>query len=238
MSGHSKWSTIKHDKAKEDKKRGKLFSKLVKAIAVAVREGGDDPEANPQLRLAIDKAKEANMPKKNIQRAIERGAGRGDEGKLEEVFYEGFGPAKMAVLVKCITDNKNRTSSQLKSLFEQNGGGLGSPGSASYLFTRKGFLLVKKGSNWDEDKLLDLIDCGIDDYQEREKHLKLFCESGKLHQVAKKIKDRGFKVKETDIVFKAETLLYPRENKQKAIRFLEKLEDLDDVQQTYHNLEI
>ncbi len=236
MSGHSKWSTIKHQKAAEDKKRGKIFSKVAKAITIATKEGGgSDPGTNAKLRLAIDQAKEVNMPKDNIKRAIERGMGKGGEGDLETVVYEGFGPENTALMVECITDNKNRTAAEMKSFFDKRGGGLGSPGSTSYLFEKKGLLLVKKTQNV-EDQLLQLIDMGADDVEEDEDLIEVYTPPDNLAAVKEQIDKNGLEIKEAMLAFKPKTMVLIDEGKKdKVLSFLEDLEDLEDVQKVYIN---
>jgi len=239
MSGHSKWSTIKHQKGVEDKKRGKLFSKLGKAISIAAREGGDDVGTNVRLRFTIEQAKQANMPKVNIQRAIEKGAGKGKEGQLEEITYEGFGPEKICVIVECITDNKNRTAAEIKSFFEKRGGGLGSPGSVSYLFKRKGLIVLEKEKDW-EDQALQLIDLGAEDFEEDEKMVHLYVKPSKLEEIKLKLNKAGFKIEKTEFSLEAETLvpLVNPEKKEKVLGFLNQLDDLDDVQKVYCNVDL
>ena len=162
MSGHSKWASIKHKKAATDAKRGQLFTKLARAIAVAAREGGGDPDANYTLAAAIEKARGYSMPKDNIQRAIDRGTGAGDGGAIERVVYEGYGPGGVAVLVEALTDNRNRTSAELRNAFDKHGGSLGEPGSVAWQFERKGVITVD-GERYSEDDLLAAIDAGAED---------------------------------------------------------------------------
>lgn len=240
MSGHSKWSTIKHQKAVTDAKRGKLFSKLVKAITIAVKEGGGpDSETNAKLRLAVEQAKSANMPKTNIKKAIERASGKGGDTLLQSVSYEGFGPEKVAVVVECITDNRNRTGALIKSFFDKRGGGLGSPGSTSYLFEKRGLVLVKKSENY-EEQILELIDFGIDDVEEGGDYLEVYVASNMLQEFKEKIMSKGFEVTSTNLCLKPKTLISvadPQKAK-RVIDFLEKLDDFDDVQEVYTNVDI
>lgn len=237
MSGHSKWSTIKHQKGAADAKRGKLFSKLGRAISVAVREGkSDNPETNSKLRLAMEQAKAINMPKENINRAIEKGMGRGDAGQLETVIYEGFGPEKTAVMIECVTDNKNRTGSEIKSFLERSGGGLGSPGSTSYLFEKKGLILVEKSGN-SEEQILKLIDLGIEDVEEEEGFIEVYTKLEQLEEIKEKITKVGFVIKEASLAFKPLSFITIEEQtkKDKLLHFLETVEDLDEVQKVYCN---
>jgi len=238
LSGHSKWSTIKHQKSTADQRRGKLFSKLSRAIAVAVKEGGGgDPEINSRLRMVIDQAREANMPNDNIKRAVEKGLGKGKgDGGLETVFYEGFGPAKVAVIIESVTDNKNRAVSQIKSLLEKAGGNLGSPGSASYLFTKKGLILVEK-KDQAEEQILQLIDLGVDDVEEEENLVEVYSQPDQVEEIRDKIKEAGFKIKEVSLAFKAKTTIPLQKDKEKkeVIQLLQALEGLDDVQRVFCN---
>ncbi|MFC1711253.1 YebC/PmpR family DNA-binding transcriptional regulator [Patescibacteria group bacterium] len=239
MSGHSKWSTIKHQKAITDKKRGNIFSKVAKVITVAVKEGGGgDPDINAKLRLAIEQAKSVNMPKDNIKRAIERGLGKGEGSNLQTVIYEGYGPEKTAVIVEAVTDNKNRTGAEIKTVFDRGGGGLGAPGSALYLFSKKGLILVEK-SNDLEEQMLSLIDLGAEDVEDGESSIEVYTNPSELDVVKNKITKAGFKLLQADIIYKPNTLISIQDpdKQNKLTSFLEKLEDLDDVQNVYCNLD-
>jgi len=239
MSGHSKWSTIKHQKSAEDKKRGKLFSRLVKAIMIAAREGGGDPQANAKLRMAIDQAKQANMPKENIKRAVERGEGKDGSSQLERVVYEGYGPAKIAVMAECITDNKNRTAAEVKSFFERNDGGLGSPGSVAYLFERKGIISLEKEKDV-QDQLLKLIDLGIEDFEEDQELIEIYTQPSQLAEKKKLISQAGFLIRQAEISLEpavSVTISEP-EKKEQILKFLSGLDDLDDVQKIYCNVDL
>ncbi len=236
MSGHSKWSTIKHQKAAADQKRGKSFSKIAKAIAVAVKEGGGgDPSSNAKLRLAMEQAKAVNMPKDNVKRAIEKGLGQASGGNLETVVYEGFGPEKIAVVIECITDNKNRIGSEIKSFFERKGGGLGTPGSATYLFEKKGLIFLQKDQNV-EEQMLKLMDLGIEDVEEGDL-IEVYTKPEALEVVKTKIKEAGFVIKEASLSLMAKTLIpiQDERKKKKVIVFLQELDDFDDVQKIYCN---
>ena len=236
MSGHSKWSTIKHKKAIEDQKRGKVFTKLGKMITVAAREGGDDLTSNFQLRLAIDKAKQANMPKANIQKAVSRGAGGGGGADLYEAVYEGFGPGKISVMIEVVTDNKNRTASEVKTFVEKNGGSLGQPGSVSFLFDKKGVLLIKKELAVDE-QMLKIIDLGVEDVREVSHELLVIVPSKELMEKKQKITELRYEVLSAELAFLAKTELDLEDSVyQKAVKFLGKLTDLDDVSNVYSNL--
>ena len=239
MSGHSKWSTIKHQKGANDAKRGKIFSRLSKMIAISVREGGsDDPDFNPRLRLFIDKAKTENMPKENIKRAIDRGAGRVAGQSYEEISYEGFGPGKVAMIVECVTDNRNRTNSDIKVAFDKNNGILGSSGSTAYFFNRKGMVLIqlKPEDNLEESEL-ELIDLGVEDFEDLgEGKLKMIVDPALTNEVGEKAKEMGYNVIDTDIVMQPNTYVELGENEYDRFeKFLNIIDDLEDVQKIFYN---
>ena len=239
MSGHSKWSTIKHDKGVADAKRGKLFSRLAKAISIAVREGNsDDSETNPRLRLMVDKAKEANMPKENIKRAIDKGAGRIAGAAYEEVTYEGFGPHKIALIIECVTDSRNRTNSEIKSLFDKHEGVLGSIGSTNYFFDRQGYIEVKipEGKNSDNFQL-ELIDLGAEDVKDNGNgRIQIFVNPTDTHLIAERLKEKGIEVVETEVAMVPNTEIELAESEFKQfIHFLDTIDDYEDVQRIYHN---
>lgn len=237
MSGHSKWSTIKHQKAATDQRRGKVFSKIAKVISVAAKESqSDNPEKNARLRLAIEQAKSVNMPKDNIKRAIQRGLGGGEGVNLETIIYEGFGPERVALVAECVTDNKNRTGSEIKSFFERGGGSLGAPGSTSYLFEKKGLILVQKEKD-SQEQILKLIDLGIEDVEEDEFLIEVYTKAEQWEKFKKKIEKAGFTIKEASLALRPKILIpiENREKKEKILKFLEGLEDLDDVQKVYCN---
>lgn len=239
MSGHSKWSTIKHQKGVTDKRRGQAFSRAVKLITLAVKEGGGaDASTNFKLRLAIDKAKTINMPKNNIDRAVARGAGNAEEGGLVELLYEGFGPHQSAILVECITDNKNRTISQVKSYFEKRGFSLGSSGSAAYLFDKKGEIIIAKGKNPEADQL-KLMDFNPDDIIDAGEDFVLLCLPSDLDKLQHSLHKEGFAVKEFTLSFypKSPIVLSDKEGKD-LINFLTNLEDLEDVENAYTNVSL
>lgn len=236
MSGHSKWSTIKHKKAATDAAKGKLFSRLVKAISIAVKTGGgDNPESNAKLRVAIDAAKAANMPKGNIDRAINKASSEGEN--LEEVTYEGFGPGGFGVIVEVATDNRNRTGQEIKSIFDKRGGQLAGPGAVSYNFEPKGFLVVKKGDDLDH-QMLTLIDLGVEDMEEIDEGIEVYVSPNELYEVKNKIEEKGFGVENAELIQKPKTLQkLEGEKAAKAIDFLEMLDEHDDVQKVFANLD-
>ena len=235
MSGHSHFDTIKRQKESNDAKKGKVFSKMAREIAIAVKAGGADPDSNYKLRIIIDKARSYNMPKSNIERAITSGIG-GDA--LEEITYEGFGPGGIGVIVKAATDNKNRTAQLMKNVFERSGGTLAGPGAVSFNFENKGFILVQKDSN-PEEQTLELIDLGIEDIEETSDGLEVYVSPEKLSETRKQIEDLGFVVKETEFFMKPITYLTLEGNSvTKALEFLESLDDEEDVQSVYSNLDV
>jgi YebC/PmpR family DNA-binding regulatory protein len=239
MSGHSKWSTIKHKKGANDAKRGKIFSRLSKMIAISVREGGsDDPDFNPRLRVYIDKARAANMPNENIKRAIDKGAGRVEGVNYEEITYEGFGPGKVAMMVECVTDNRNRTNSDMKVAFDKNGGVLGSSGSTAYFFTRKGEVIVQIEEGKDmEEAQLELIDTGAEDFEVKDGgELRLYCDPAKTNEVEDRAKKLGYNVKDSDVVMKPNNYVdLEGSNYDRFERFLNVIDDLDDTQRIFDN---
>jgi YebC/PmpR family DNA-binding regulatory protein len=239
MSGHSKWSTIKHAKAITDAKRGKVFSRVSKMISIAVKEGGNDnPEFNPSLRLAIDKAKEANMPKENVKRAIDKGAGRIEGASYEELTYEGFAPGKVSMIVECVTDNRNRTNSEVKTLFDKNGGVLGSTGSVNYNFNRTGIIEIIIPNDKDSEELqLDLIDEGADDFEMiNDKKMRLIVDASQTHLIAEKLKNKGLEVTEVDVIMKPNIYIDLDEKVfSRFEKFFQIIDNHEDVQKIYSN---
>src|SRR3989344_2847350 len=237
MSGHSKWATIHREKGVKDAKRGNLFSKMGRAISIAAKTGGGpDISANFKLRVAMEKAHAEDMPKDNIDRAISKGSG-GES--LDEVSYEGFGPGGIGVIVEVATDNKNRTASEIKSIFERGGGNLGGPGSVSFNFEQKGFLLVKKKED-PEAQMLKLIEAGVEDVQESSDGIEVFTAPNMLSEVRKHLEAEGFEIASTELYLKPKTPLSISDPEiiKKATNFLESLEEHDDVQKVYTNLDI
>ena len=236
MSGHSKWSTIKHKKAILDSRRGAVFTKLGKAITIASRDGGADITSNFQLRLAVDKAKQCNMPNKNIERAIERGSGKGSEASLMEATYEGFYAGKISIIVEVVTDNKNRTAAEMKSFFEKNGGSLGQQGSVMFLFDHKARLVVSKSPDT-ETQMLELIDLGVEIMEEIEEGVEMMASANELSKMKNTLEKAGHKIKEAELVYKAKDYLsFDDDMVEKTEVFMEKLDELDDVQNVYCNL--
>lgn len=244
MSGHSKWSTIKRQKGANDAKRGQTFTKIANAITIATRAGGSgDPTSNLRLRMVLDGARTVNMPKDNIQRAIDRGLGKLGGQALEEVLYEGFGPEKVAFIVEGVTDNKQRTTSLIRNIFDRSGGVLGSPGVVSYMFDKKGEIKTgSKGGEKDEE-ILELIDLGAEDIEDfdEEGTLKylVYCPFTSLGELSNKVTQSGYNVESSEIIYKPNTLieLTDAEKIKKVISFSERLEDQDDVQKVFANFD-
>jgi YebC/PmpR family DNA-binding regulatory protein len=239
MAGHSKWAGIKHKKAIVDARRGKLFTKLARAITVAAKEGGGDVEGNPALSLAIQKAKDASMPKDNIERAIAKGTGEGaDADAMEAVLYEGYGPGGVAVLVEAFTDNRNRTGSDMRHTFAKHGGNLGEPGSVAYLFDKKGTVVVD-GDRYGEDDLMAAIDAGAEDIVVDEDVLEVLCEPADLATVRQALIDAGVEVQEAEVAQRPKTLVPLDEpGAVKIVRLIEALEDQDDVDAVHANFDV
>jgi YebC/PmpR family DNA-binding regulatory protein len=239
MSGHSHWATIKHKKGAIDAKRGKLFSKLSRAIIIAARHGGGDPETNLKLRYAIDKARQVSMPKDNIERAVKRGTGELEGLTFEEVTYEGYGPGGVAVLVEVLTDNRNRTASEIRKIFERTGGKMGSAGCVAYLFERKGIFSIAASAT-DEDTLLSIaLDAGADDMKRAGSTFDVTCDPAVFAQVQEALKKQGLTptVAEISQVPKAPVDV-DAETGRKVMRLMEALDDQDDVQNVYSNVNI
>ena len=239
MAGHSKWANIQHRKGAQDKKRGKLFTKLIREIAVAAKMGGSDLDANPRLRLAVDKAKAQSMPKDNIERAIKRGAGETDGADYIEIRYEGYGPGGTAVMVDCLTDNRNRTVAEVRHAFTKFGGNLGADGSVNYLFNKVGQLLFSSGSN--EDTVMEAaIEAGAEDViVDDDGSIEVLTEPGDFEQVRDGMVSAGMEAETAQITMRASTsAALEAKEAGSMIKMLEMLEDLDDVQEVYSNADI
>jgi YebC/PmpR family DNA-binding regulatory protein len=237
MSGHSKWSKIKRAKGASDAKRSKLFSRIVKEIQVAVKEGGPSEDGNPRLRLAIQNAKGVNMPKDNVQRAINKASSEG--GNLTEVTFEGYGPGGVAIFVECLTDNNNRTVSNIRSIFNKRGGSMGTNGSLSFLFDRKGVITVTKGKFDPDEFQLEIIDAGVDEVEDEGDVFVLTCSFENFTIVRKKLEQMNIEAQN------AELHRIPNDYKKiepdvavKVMRIVEDFEDDDDVQNVFHNIEM
>jgi len=238
MSGHSKWSTIRRQKEATDKQRGKIFTKLARAISLAVREGGGvtDPDMNFKLRLAIEKAKQSNMPKAKIERAMASGKGKGEKADAwEEVTYEGYGPAGSAVIAEAVTDSRNRTLSEVKQIFDKSGGSLGQLGSVSYMFDRMGWLLVDKSGKTVDSLMLELMEIpGVIDMEDAEEGVEVYTEPTDLKSVRDRLSEMGLRAMEAELIMKPKVLKrLSEEDTRKVKDFLMKLQESDDVQHVY-----
>lgn len=239
MSGHSKWATIKHQKGAKDVKRGKLFAKLIRQVEVAAREGGGDPDSNPTLRTMFQKARDASVPLDTIERAVKRGTGELEGVTYESITYEGYAPGGVAVLVEVLTDNRNRTGSEVRTLFNRNGGSLAEPGAVAWQFERKGIVLVPASA--DEDELmLAAIDAGAEDVTAEGEQWRVTTPASDLHTVAEALRSAGFEVTSADstMVASTEITLGDAEAARPVLRVLDALDDHDDVQAVHANADI
>jgi YebC/PmpR family DNA-binding regulatory protein len=239
MSGHSKWSSIKHKKGAADAKRGKLFSKLARAITVAARDGGGDPEGNPTLATAVQKARDASMPKDKIQKAIDTGTGAGSASEaIQRVLYEGYGPAGVAVLVEALTDNRNRASAEIRFAFSKNGGNLGEPGSVAWIFEKKGVVVVD-ASRYGEDDLIAAIDAGAEDVREDGDELRVISDPGDLSAVRDALEGAGVEVRSAAIATEPKsTVVVKGHDAERVLKLLDALDEQDDVDEVFANFDI
>jgi YebC/PmpR family DNA-binding regulatory protein len=241
VSGHSKWSQIKHKKAKEDAKRGKIFSKLLRAITIAAKQGGGNPDTNIHLSRAIEKAKEFNVPQENIERAIKRGTGElsGSE-QIEHLFYEGYAPGGVALLVEVVTDNRNRTASEIRNIFSRHGGNLGESGCVSWLFEKKGLISVEKSEGLDEDELFDIaLEAGALDINIEDDYYEILTSAENFREVRDEIRKKGIKISSADLtMFPQSKVKVDGDVAKKVLKLVEALEEHDDVQEVYSNFDI
>lgn len=241
MSGHSKWATIKRQKGANDAKRGQLFTKLSKAITIAVQQGGGiaDPESNFRLRLAIESARTANMPKENIERAIQRASGK-QSAQLEEATYEGFGPGGFSVVVEALTDNILRTVSEVKMTFNKGGGSMGAQGSVMYQFEKKGVITVEKSGKSLDDIFMVAADNGAEDIEDADTEVLLYTKAEDVAKVRDALSEQGLQVKSAELTFRPVVInsITDKATAEKALAFVERFEDLDDVQKVYANFDI
>lgn len=237
MSGHSKWANIKNRKGKQDAVKGKVFTKMAKLIAVAAREGGSDPEMNAKLRDAVVKAKAANMPNDNIDRAIKKGAGELADTIYEEITYEGYGPSGVAVIVSALTDNKNRTAGDVRHAFDKNGGNLGTTGCVAFMFTKKGRILVEKSDTVDEDELMMLaLDSGAEDMEASDEGYEITTAPEDFSAVMETLNDNGVEVLSGEVAMIPSTYTDLSESDAKKMeKMLDMFDDNDDVQEVWHN---
>jgi YebC/PmpR family DNA-binding regulatory protein len=239
MSGHSKWSSIKHKKGAADAKRGKLFTKLARAVTVAARDGGGDPDGNPALATAVQKARDASMPKDNIQRAIDRGTGAGADGAaIEHIVYEGYGPGGAAVLVEALTDNRNRASAEIRFAFSSHGGSLGEPGSVAWIFEKRGAIVVD-GTRYGEDDLIAAIDAGAEDVREDGERLRVLCEPSDLGAVRAALEGAGVEVESAGIATEPKSTVEVKgHDAERLLGLLDDLDEQDDVDEVFANFDI
>ncbi|MDL2264751.1 YebC/PmpR family DNA-binding transcriptional regulator [Synergistaceae bacterium OttesenSCG-928-I11] len=240
MSGHSKWANIKHRKAAQDAKKGVAYQRLTKNIIAAAKAGGGDPNANFQLKVAIDRAKAGNVPNDNIDRAVKRGAGTLEGVSYEDITYEGYGPGGVAVLVEVSTDNRNRTAPEMRTLFTRTGGAIGEPGSVAWNFERKGIITVT-GSGIDEDELMTVaLEAGAEDISQEEDGFEITTDPGTLSDVATAIKDAGYVVSDMERTMEPKTTVAvkTKEEAAKLMTMIDRFEEHDDVQNVYSNFEI
>ncbi|MEU0534064.1 YebC/PmpR family DNA-binding transcriptional regulator [Amycolatopsis tolypomycina] len=242
MSGHSKWATTKHKKANLDAKRGKLFARLIKNIEVAARTGtgGGDPDGNPTLYDAIQKAKKNSVPQDNIERARKRGAGEEAGGAdWQTITYEGYGPNGVAVLIECLTDNRNRAASEVRTALTRNGGSLADPGSVAYLFNRKGVVLMPKGDAAEDDILMAVLDAGAEEVNDLGESFEIVSEATDLVPVRKALQDAGFEYESADLTFlPSVSVPLDADGAKKVFKLIDALEDCDDVQNVYANFDV
>jgi YebC/PmpR family DNA-binding regulatory protein len=240
MSGHSKWASIKHKKAIVDSRRGQQFTKLTRAITVAARDGGGDPVGNPALELAIRKAKEASMPKDNIERAIAKGTGAGSDGEaaLETVLYEGYGPGGVALLVEAVTDNRNRTGADVRHAFSKHGGSLGEPGSVAYLFDKRGVIAVDADRH-SEDDLMAAVEAGAEDIASEDGAWEVLTAPADLARVRSALEQAGVAIERAELEYRPSTLVPIDESQASSLmRLIEALEESDDVGEVHANFDV
>ncbi|MEN6325675.1 MAG: YebC/PmpR family DNA-binding transcriptional regulator [Syntrophomonas sp.] len=242
MSGHSKWANIKHKKARSDEKKGKEFTKLAKEITIAARTGGSgDPEANAKLKLAIQKAKAINMPNENIARAVKKGTGEIEGEAIEEIFYEGYAPGGIAVMLDIATDNRNRTASEVRHLFSKHNGNLGENGCVAWMFKRVGLISINRENIKDEEEfMLKVLEAGADDIREEEEYFEVLTTPDVFMEVKEALEGEGFVLEESDVVLLPENTveINNEEMAAKIIKLIDLLEDHDDVQNVYTNMSI
>ncbi|MGP4080542.1 YebC/PmpR family DNA-binding transcriptional regulator [Pseudalkalibacillus sp. R45] len=241
MAGHSKWKNIQRRKNAQDAKRGKVFMKLAKEIFIAAKEGGGDPETNPSLRLAVDKAKSSNMPNENIDRAIKKASGNLEGVNYEEIVYEGYGAGGTAVMVEILTDNKNRTAAEVRHAFSKNGGNLGESGCVAFMFDRKGVIIIDQDevSLSEDEFMLEIIESGAEEYEVNEGAYEIYTDAEQFSSVKNDLLSKRYTPSTAEITMIPQTLTkLEGEDEQRMFNLIDALEELDDVQEVYHNLEI
>ncbi len=241
MAGHSKWANIKHKKGKADAQRGKIFTKIGREIAIAVREGGADPESNGKLRDVIAKAKASNMPNDNINRSIKKAAGESESVNYEEIIYEGYAPGGVAIMAEIVTDNRNRTASDVRHIFDKNGGALGTTNSVSYMFDLKGLILIEQAPGLDEDEvLMNALEAGAEDVEVTEEAFEIYTAPNDFSAVREKLENAGYTFLSAERPRIPQTMVEvsDEETLQKVQKLLDMLEDNDDVMNVYHNADL
>ncbi len=240
MSGHSKWANIKHKKARQDEAKGAIFTKISKEIMVAVKQGGPDPDGNFRLKLCIQKAKASNMPNDNINRAIQKASGSGDGDNFEEIYYEGYGPGGVAILVDILTDNRNRTASEIRYIFSRNGGNLGETGCVAWMFNRKGRLTVDLEGKGEDELMMLALEAGADDFKSEDGIAEIITEPDSLEEIRSQIIGKGIELQEAEVTMIPQNLVEVSDLEQakKLLKLVEALEDHDDVQNVYGNFDI
>jgi len=239
MSGHSKWATIKRKKAANDAARGKIFTRLIKEITIAARDGGGDPEGNPRLRLAISNAKANNMPADNIKRAIQKGTGELPGTSYEEVTYESYGPGGVAILINVVTDNKNRTVSEIRHLLSRNNGKLAEVGSVAWMFEKKGVINVAKENHSEDDVLNVVLDAGADDLKTEDNYFEIITSPETFFPVKKALEEKNYKIESAELqMVPKDTIKLEGKDAEQCLKLMEALEEHDDVQNVYSNFDI
>ncbi len=239
MSGHSKWAGIKHRKAAQDAKRGRLFTKLIREITVAAREGGGNPETNPRLRTAIERARDANMPQDNIEKAIKRGTGELPGVTYESCIFEGYGPGGVAIMVEALTDNKNRTSAEIRNIFSKKGGNMAGSGSVAWVFNKKGYILVSKEQIGEEELFSIVVDAGAEDIKTEGKSYEILCDPKDFENVKNVLKEKNIKWEIAELtMIPTSTVKVTGSEAKQVLSLIEALEDHDDVQKVYANFDI
>ncbi|HEX37410.1 MAG TPA: YebC/PmpR family DNA-binding transcriptional regulator [Candidatus Cloacimonetes bacterium] len=238
MSGHNKWSSIKHKKAKEDAKRGKVFTKIIREIIIAARDAGGDIETNPALRNAVNKANAENMPKDNIERAIKKGTGELEGVNYESVIYEGYAPGGVAMIIQAVTDNKQRTVAEVRHVLTKHNGSLAEKGSVSWNFTQAGMIMVPKEGNDEDELMMTALDLGADDFSEQDDFFIITTNAKELYNVVNGLEKQGIKIENADLEYLPQNTVPANDTAAQVIKIIEALEELDDVQNVYANFQI
>ncbi len=239
MAGHSKWANIKHRKAASDAKRGKVFTRIAKELTIAARDGGGDPDTNPRLRLVMQQARAANMPNDNIDRAVKRGTGELEGQTLEQIMLEGYGPGGIGILIECVTDNRNRTVADVRHALSRNGGSMADAGSVAWNFSRKSVIAVDKEGKDEEEILMAVIDAGAEDVKEEEETFEVYAEPENFDAVREAVESAGYDIKEAKLAFvPSQSVELSGDEAAQAMKLLDALDDQDDVQNVFSNVEI